>query len=112
MNCGLVVQLQSGPTSLYASLSFTNPQSAADARSHAADLQQALEQAGFNVPQGGLSFDVGGQGAGFAQQQNNQGQASPGAAAAAFANTNPDSAVQASAATRASSGASGLDITI
>ena len=61
-----------------ASLSFTNAQSAADARSHAADLQQALEQAGFNVPQGALSFDVGGHGAGFAHQQQAQGQASPG----------------------------------
>jgi hypothetical protein len=96
-----------------ASLSFTNAQSAADARSHAADLQQALEQAGFNVPQGGLSFDVGGQGAGLAQQQqSNQGQASAGGAAAAFANANPDSAAQSSAASRALSGASGLDITI
>ena len=96
-----------------ASLSFTNAQSAADARSHAADLQRALEQAGFNVSQGGLSFDVGGQGASLAQQQHgSQGRASPGAAAAAFANTNPDSAVQSSVGQRASFGASGLDITI
>ena len=96
-----------------ASLSFSNAQSAADARAHAADLQQALEQAGFNVPQGGLSFDVGGHGASFAQQQqqNSNGQTSAGAAAA-FANTSPDSALPAATAYRAASGASGLDITI
>ncbi len=61
-----------------ASLSFDNPHAAAEARAHAGDLRQALEQAGFNLSQGGLSFDVGGQGASLARQ--NQGQPFPTAA--------------------------------
>ena len=58
-----------------AALSFDNPHAAAEARAHAGDLQQALQQAGFNVSQNSLSFDVGGQGASLAQQHQGQGQA-------------------------------------
>ena len=55
-----------------ASLSFDNAHAAAEARVHVGELQRALEQAGFNLSQAGLSFDVGGQGASLARQ--NQGQ--------------------------------------
>jgi len=63
-----------------ASLSFDNPAAAAEARSRAGDLQQALEQAGFNLAQGGLSFDGGGQGSGLARQDS---QPTPNTVAAA-----------------------------
>ena len=46
---------------LSAVLSFDNPAVAAEARARAGDLQQALQQAGFDVSQSGLSF-TGGQG--------------------------------------------------
>jgi hypothetical protein len=55
-----------------AALSFDNPHAAAEAKAHAGELQQALEQAGFNLSQGGLSFDVGGQGASLARQNPDQ----------------------------------------
>ena len=42
-----------------AAMSFDNPQAAADMRARSADLQKALENAGFNLS-GGLSFDVAG----------------------------------------------------
>lgn len=42
---------------LTAALAFDNPQAAQDLKARAADLQRALEQAGFDVA-GGLSFDV------------------------------------------------------
>jgi len=51
-----------------AAMTFDNAHAAAEAKNGAGALQHALEQAGFNVAQGGLSFDVGGQGAGFARQ--------------------------------------------
>ena len=57
-----------------ASLSFDSAATAAEARSRAGDLQLALEQAGFNLAQGGLSFDGGGQGSGLARQD---GQPTP-----------------------------------
>ncbi|WP_293680472.1 flagellar hook-length control protein FliK [uncultured Phenylobacterium sp.] len=49
-----------------AAMSFDNPQAAAELRSRAAELQRALEQAGFNLS-GGVSFDV-------AQDRGHQGQ--------------------------------------
>ncbi|HKT53424.1 MAG TPA: flagellar hook-length control protein FliK [Caulobacteraceae bacterium] len=55
-----------------AAFSFDNPHSAAAAKSQSSQLQQALEQAGFNVAHGGLSFDVGGQGAGNARPDSGQ----------------------------------------
>jgi len=47
-------------------LSFDNPSAAAEARGRASDLHQALQQAGLDVSQGGLSFTSGGQGHGTA----------------------------------------------
>ena len=50
-----------------AAMSFDNPQAASELRSRAAELQRALEQAGFNLS-GGVTFDV-------AQDRGQQGQA-------------------------------------
>ena len=95
---------------LSAVLSFDNPSAAAEAKSRAGDLQQALQQAGINVGQSGLSFTSGGgHGHGAAWQvpaQTSYAQApvltDPGAEAAPVA---PRSA-------RGAAGAVGLDITI
>jgi flagellar hook-length control protein FliK len=92
-----------------AQLSFDNAHTAAEAKSQAGQLQQALEQAGFNIAQGGLSFDVSGQGAGFA------GHDAPAQQQAANSVQTPDStpdAVAAIAAANASLPALGVDITI
>ncbi len=43
---------------LSASLSFDSAQTAADLRGRAAELRQALEKAGFDLADGGLSFDM------------------------------------------------------
>lgn len=43
---------------LTASLSFDSSQTAADLRGRAGELRQALEEAGFDVADGGLSFDM------------------------------------------------------
>jgi flagellar hook-length control protein FliK len=53
------------------SMAFDNPQAAADVKARSADLQQALEQAGFDMS-GGMNFDIAG-------QQNRQGQGFSGA---------------------------------
>lgn len=50
---------------LTAAMTFDTAQSAADLRGRATELRQALEQAGFSVSDGGLTFDMAGQGAGF-----------------------------------------------
>lgn len=53
---------------LTAAMTFDNPQAAAELRSRAAELQRALEQAGFDLS-GGLTFDVAGD---RGQQQHRQ----------------------------------------
>lgn len=64
---------------LTAAMTFDSSQSAADLRGRSAELRQALEQAGFSVSDGGLTFDTAGQGAGFggrdAAQQQHQDRA-------------------------------------
>jgi len=52
-----------------AAMSFDNPQAAADVKSRAAELQRALAQAGFDVSNGALSFDVAGNPDGRGQHQ-------------------------------------------
>jgi flagellar hook-length control protein FliK len=52
---------------LSAMLSFDNPATAAEAKSRAADLQTALQQAGFDVSHSGLSFTSGGAAGGQGQ---------------------------------------------
>lgn len=59
-----------------AAMSFDSPQAAAELRARSHELQKALEQAGFDVSAGGLSFDVagdrGGDGRHLAQQHQDQ----------------------------------------
>ncbi|PLR25618.1 hypothetical protein SGCZBJ_10860 [Caulobacter zeae] len=57
---------------LTAILAFENPQAAADLRHRAGELRQALSQAGFDVADNALKFDVSSQGGngGQGQQQN------------------------------------------
>ncbi|MFZ4605570.1 MAG: flagellar hook-length control protein FliK [Caulobacter sp.] len=50
---------------LTAAMTFDTAQSAADLRGRSAELRQALEQAGFSVSDGGLTFDTAGQNPGF-----------------------------------------------
>jgi flagellar hook-length control protein FliK len=92
---------------LSAVLSFDNPSAAAEAKSRSADLQQALQQAGFDIGQSGLSFtSSGGQGQGAAWQaaaQTSYPQAP--VLADSVADTLPTSR-------RRASSAGGLDITI
>ena len=44
---------------LSAHMSFERGETASDMRSRAAELQRALEQAGFDLSRGGLSFEQG-----------------------------------------------------
>lgn len=57
---------------LTAVMAFENPQAAADLRHRAGELRQALSQAGFDVAENALKFDVSSQGGngGQGQQQN------------------------------------------
>ena len=90
-------------------LSFDNPGAAAEARSRAGDLQQALQQAGFDIGQSGLSFTSGGNGQGAAGQS--QAQANY-ATAPLLADAGVDGVTTASTSALGASGAGGLDITI
>jgi len=92
-----------------AQLSFDNAHTAAEAKSQAGQLQQALEQAGFNIAQGALSFDVGGQGGGFAGQDASAQQPLATSVQTSDLSTTPQSAAVAVASSRP---ASGVDITI
>jgi flagellar hook-length control protein FliK len=53
---------------LSATFAFDNSATAADAKNRAGELQQALQQAGFDVSQSNLSFTTGGQGQGSGWQ--------------------------------------------
>jgi hypothetical protein len=88
-------------------LSFDNAAAAAEAKGRAGDLQQSLQQAGFNLSQSGLSFTSGGQGQGAGSQGANQ----PAYARdAPLIDASPDALAFVSAARASSAG--GLDITI
>jgi hypothetical protein len=63
-----------------ASMSFDNPQAAAELKSRAGELHKALEQSGFDLS-GGLSFDVAGDNG---QGRQAQGQDPDGNTGAAF----------------------------
>jgi flagellar hook-length control protein FliK len=91
-----------------AQFSFASQHAAAEAKAQASQLQQALEQAGFTVGQGGLSFDVGGRGPGLASQESQPAPPPTSAAGPlALADALPDAAQP---LTRRP--VSGLDITI
>ena len=93
-----------------AAMTFDNAHAAAEAKNGAGALQHALEQAGFNVAQGGLSFDVGGQGANFSRPDTRP------QSAAAIAGAKTDLPIDLpqlpSGAYGASRATSGVDITI
>ena len=55
---------------LSAHMAFERPESAAELRGRSAELQRALEQAGFDLSRGGLSFGEGGE-RGRAHDENN-----------------------------------------
>lgn len=55
-----------------AALTFDSAQSAADLRGRSGELRLALEQAGFDVSEGGLTFDLAGQGPGFGGREATQ----------------------------------------
>lgn len=57
---------------LTAALSFDSAQSASDLRGRAGELRLALEQAGFDIAEGGLSFDLSDQSAGFGGREAGQ----------------------------------------
>jgi flagellar hook-length control protein FliK len=77
-----------------AAMSFDTPQAAAELKSRAGELQQAMEQAGFDVS-GGMSFDVAsdqGQGGQAQNQQPEAGAAFRGRAFQAALDTTADAA--------------------
>ena len=93
---------------LSAVISFDNPAVAAEARSRAGDLHQALQQAGFDVSQTGLSFTTGGQGQGAAFQGAQPLYAGHGPGPA----DNPPDLTAIAATLAAASANGGIDITI
>lgn len=100
---------------LSARLSFDRQESAAALGARAGELQQALTQAGFDVPPQSLSFETssGGFGGGFQGFQDfGAGGEGGRGASRAFAAAQPDSDSVAESATRSSQAASGLDIRI
>ena len=101
--------------SVSAMLTFDNPQAAADLGARAGDLKAALNQAGFNVSDNGLSFNLSSQG----QGQSGNGQPDPGnwggrafRAAAAGADDLLSAVTEAAGRLQTASAASGLDIRI
>ncbi|MFI4974442.1 MAG: flagellar hook-length control protein FliK [Caulobacterales bacterium] len=92
---------------LSALLSFDNPAAAAEAKGRSADLQQSLQQAGFDVSQSGLSFSSGGQGQGASAQQPWQTSLPGAIAPEAPSDVNAVPSIAAR-----SPGSGGLDITI
>jgi flagellar hook-length control protein FliK len=95
---------------LSAVLSFDNPGAAAEAKSRSGELQQALQQAGVNVGQNGLSFtSSGGQGHGAAWREPTPTSYAQGSVATDSTSSAP---LTPSTSARSASGAGGLDITI
>ena len=95
---------------LSAQISYDNPAAAAEARGRAGDLQQALQQAGFDIGQSGLSFQSGDPNARDLARQDG-GSAAAGLYADAVDDVSDQpSALAARTLNAAASG--GLDITI
>jgi D-serine deaminase-like pyridoxal phosphate-dependent protein len=97
-----------------AAMSFDTPQAAAELKSRAGELHQAMEQAGFDLS-GGMSFDVasggGGQGGQAQNQQDQTGAAFRGKAFQAALDTSADATPPPQLTLRGAS-ASGVDIRI
>ncbi|MFN3515149.1 MAG: flagellar hook-length control protein FliK [Phenylobacterium sp.] len=101
---------------LVAALTFDNSHAAAELRGRSGDLQRALEQAGFDLSNGSLTFDVAGdrgQGRGDMHQQFHDG-ASRGRAFHALLDTAGEAAEAAATAALAyrSRPADGVDIRV
>jgi hypothetical protein len=108
VDVNLKIDAQGGLSAVFA---FDNAAVAAEARSRAGDLQQALQQAGFDVAQSGLSFTSGGgQGHGAAFQ--NAGQPLYVAPGPSFVDTAPPELPAITATLAAAPATGGLDITI
>ena len=98
-----------------ASMTFDSPQAAADLKAHAADLRAALNDAGFDVSDDGLTFNL--------NERGQQSAQDSGAEAGAWARqalrsipADPDTLLttvnEAAARLQGARGASGLDIRI
>jgi flagellar hook-length control protein FliK len=102
---------------LTAALSFDNPQAAAELKSRADELRTALQQAGFDLKDGSLSFDFNGQQQQqrWAQERREDAQAFAGKAFAAAADKADDllaSVAEAAARLERRVAAGGLDLRI
>jgi flagellar hook-length control protein FliK len=98
---------------LTAQLAFDNPAAAAEARSRSGDLQQALAQAGFDVSQGGLSFQSsGGQNQNLGFGQDGQGSNGGGSPSARTAQASDDTASTTTPTPVRSTAAGAVDVTI
>ena len=97
-----------------AALSFDNPQAAAELRGRADELKTALQQAGFDLSDAGLSFDLSGGQQRSAEDRQTMAEAFAGRAFAAAADKAEDlqAAVASAAARLQQRRASGIDIRI
>ena len=96
-----------------AAMSFDTPQAAAELRARSDELQRALSQAGFNVADGGLTFDVSGDSArqGRGQDARSLFELAGGLSGLSLPADTPPTGAQLIAAYRASR-AGGVDIRI
>ncbi|MGH6956946.1 MAG: flagellar hook-length control protein FliK, partial [Caulobacteraceae bacterium] len=97
---------------LSAVLSFDNAGVAAEAKARSGDLQQALQQAGFNLSQSGLTFTSGGGQGGGSAWQGAPSRSFTTAAGSPIAAVDASSSPSTPTAWRGASGARGLDIVI
>ncbi len=109
------VQMQiSARGELTAALNFANPHAAQELGAHAAELQSALQQAGFDVSSSALTFTTGdpsGQGLGSQQQQQQRQADTPAWRQGAFASLADASETQTAPPNR-SARSGGVDVTI
>jgi flagellar hook-length control protein FliK len=109
------IEIQNGRVT--AAMMFDNPQAAAEMKARAGELQRSLEQAGFDMSDGGLSFQArdGGEGRGWRQAQDqNDGRGMRGKAFQnAFDTANEAADIAESGALRLRRGASSsLDVRV
>jgi flagellar hook-length control protein FliK len=98
---------------LTAALAFATPHAASELRARAGELQAALQQAGFDVADGALSFDVAGQGGrGESQGQADLMDAWQARTLRAFAALDETPAASLAALPFRHAGSAGLDIRI
>jgi len=109
------VRVEISPTgAITAALTFDNPQAAAELRGRSDELKSALQQAGFDLADKSLSFDLSGGSQRWAQQQENHARGLAGRAFAAAADQADDllDAVVEAAARLQRRGPSGVDLRI